>query len=61
MTEKSRVIAEVCAAIGSQLHDHAISLLKREYPFASDPVTKPLLLRSHLIVLRQWTPLCEEK
>jgi hypothetical protein len=40
MTEKSQVIASVCTALNGRLKDQAISLLKRDYPFAPDPVTK---------------------
>jgi hypothetical protein len=40
MTEKSQVIASVCTALNGRLKDQAISLLKRDYPFAPDLVTK---------------------
>ena len=40
MTEKSMVIAAVCHALQEGVADTASSLLKRDYPFASDPITK---------------------
>jgi 5-methylcytosine-specific restriction endonuclease McrA len=40
MTEKSKIIASVCNALNGRLRDQAISLLKRDYPFAPDPVTE---------------------
>jgi hypothetical protein len=40
MAEKSIAIADACAALNSGVRDRAISLLKRDYPFAPDPVTK---------------------
>jgi hypothetical protein len=40
MAEKSITIADACAALNSGVRDQAISLLKRDYPFAPDPVTK---------------------
>jgi HNH endonuclease len=38
-TAKSTTIAAVCAAIGKGDYDQATSLLKRDYPFAPDPVS----------------------
>ena len=40
MAEKSIAIAKACAALKSGVRDQAISLLKRDYPFAPHPVTK---------------------
>lgn len=40
MVEKSFAIAEACAALKSGLREQAISLLRRDYPFAPHPVTK---------------------
>lgn len=40
MAEKSIAIAEACAVLKSGARDQAISLLKRDYPFAPHPVTK---------------------
>ncbi|HWZ30386.1 MAG TPA: HNH endonuclease [Bryobacteraceae bacterium] len=39
MGEKSIAIAEACAALRNGVPDQAISLLKRDYPFAARPVT----------------------
>jgi hypothetical protein len=41
MAEKSIAIADACAALNSGVRDRAISLQKRDYSFAPDPVTKP--------------------
>jgi hypothetical protein len=38
--EKSTAVAEVCAALRSGAPDHAITVLKRDYPFAPNPMTK---------------------
>ena len=38
MTDKSRTIAAVCAELGKGELDRASSLLKRDYPFAPDPI-----------------------
>jgi hypothetical protein len=40
MTDKSIVIAQACASLKSGARDQAIGLLRRDYPFAPDPVTK---------------------
>jgi hypothetical protein len=40
MVEKSIAIAEACAALKRGVRDQAISVLKRDYPFAPNPVTK---------------------
>lgn len=40
MAEKSLAIAEVCAALKGGVRNQAISLLKRDYPFAPNPATK---------------------
>jgi hypothetical protein len=40
VVEKSKVIAEVCSALTSGAPDRAVSLAKRDYPFASEPIVK---------------------
>ena len=40
MPEKSDAIAEICAALTNSVRDQAVSLLKRDYPFAPHPITK---------------------
>lgn len=40
ITEKSTTIAGVCSAIRRGDYDQATSLLKRDYPFAPDPITQ---------------------
>jgi hypothetical protein len=40
MVEKSIAVVEACAALKGGVRDQAISLLKRDYPFASHPITK---------------------
>jgi 5-methylcytosine-specific restriction endonuclease McrA len=40
MTEKSIVIAAICQALHEGAADIASSLLKRDYPFSPDPITK---------------------
>jgi hypothetical protein len=39
MTAKSATIAAVCSAVRKGDYDQATSLLKRDYPFAPDPIT----------------------
>jgi hypothetical protein len=40
MFQKSLAIARVCAALEHESKDHAASLLKRDYPFAPNQITK---------------------
>src|ERR1700675_4899197 len=40
MVEKSIAVVEACAALKGGVRDQAISLLKRDYPFTSHPITK---------------------
>jgi hypothetical protein len=40
MPEKNLVITEVCAALKNGFRDQAVTVLKRNYPFAPNPITK---------------------
>lgn len=40
MAEKSAVIAEVCRALTEDAVEEAVSIAKRDYPFAPEPITK---------------------
>src|SRR6185295_17019200 len=40
MTEKSAVIAEVCRAIMEGAVEEGVSIARRDYPFAPEPITK---------------------
>lgn len=40
MTGKSVAIAELCAALRAGARERAVSLLKRDYPFAPEPIVK---------------------